>query len=530
MKKLIYALSIIFSIAFASSCNDLDVVPIGQLSDGNFPVSDEDAIAVTNAVYTTNIRISTALGYLFDLTTELEAGDEGNPNGGSGLISSIRWDPTNSYWASNWNRLYDIVTRANDVVDKIGSSNVVTPDLKKRLVGEAKFLRAYAYFYLVQAWGEVPLALHATDIAVPRTDINVVYKQIIQDLEDAAVALPAAAQYAAEDKGRATQGAAYAYLSKVYLVWGQTDVTADAATRKQRFTESVKNANLVTGYALEEDFLANWSRTNRNGKESIFSVQHIQGQYAAGDGGNHLVHCAIAEGLTNAKKSHVYAPSEKYYNDFDDRDQRKNGTYIKHVDDDGTGNSFTFTSFLRFRKYAGEVLTQAQILAAAQTRDINRTVIRYAEVLLLKAEAINERDGAPNAEAYEAINQVRRRAFKQFPVTSPAIEPGVELPGGLDYAGFKAKIQQERVFELTYEQNRWTDLVRWRILQKTLKGAVENGDIPASWGKQNVQPFNYRFPIPKAERDINPEGLWQNYGYDGYDPAKTGTDPYAGFE
>ncbi|GHT16031.1 hypothetical protein FACS189426_23950 [Bacteroidia bacterium] len=247
-----------------------------------------------------------------------------------------------------------------------------------------------------------------------------------------------------------------------------------------------------------------------------------------------MVHCSIANGFTNGtgnQLSHVYASSEKFYNDFDDRDQRKNGTYIKSVlDSDGKGTPFTFTTFLRFRKYAGEVLQHTQILAAAQTRDINRTVIRYAEVLLLKAEAINERDGKPNAEAYEAINQVRRRAFKQFPVTSPSTEPGVELSSGLNYEGFKAAIQQERVFELTYEQNRWTDLVRWRILQKTLKDAVTNGDIPANWGKQNVQPHNYRFPIPKAERDINPEGLWQNFGYDGYDVAKTGANPYAGFE
>jgi hypothetical protein len=520
MKKLIYSLSIILSVAFAS-CTDLDVVPIGQLSDANFPASDADALAITNAAYGPNFRISTALGYIIDLTSELEANGE-NTNSGGFLLGDMQWEPNNSYVQTNWDRLYDIVTRSNDVVDKIGASNIVTPDLKKRLVGEAKFLRAYAYFYLVQLWGDIPLVLHATDINIPRTAVNEVYTQIVQDLEEAAQALPPVAEYVAADKGRASKGAAYAYLSKVYLVWGQIDVTADAATKKQRYTESVKNANLVTGYALEENFRNNWINTNRNGKEAIFSVQHLQGQSAASDGGNHLVHCALANGFSNTRLPHVYATSNKWYDDFDDRDQRKNITYIKNLYNPQSGSVFSFDR-VRYGKYADTT----DIIGASNVRDINRTVIRYAEVLLLKAEAINERDGSPNVEAYEAINQVRRRAFKHFPVTNPSAD---DLTSGLNYDGFKAAIQQERVFELTYEQNRWTDLVRWRILQKTLKNAVTNGYISASYHKQDVKPHYYRFPIPKSERDINPEGLWQNFGYDGYDVAKTGANPYAGFE
>lgn len=521
MKKLIYALSIILSIAF-TSCNDLDVVPIGQLSDGNFPATDNDAIAVTNAIYYPNIRISTALGYVIDLTTELEANAE-NTNSGGYLLGVMEWEPNNSYVGSVWDRLYDIVTRANDVVDKIGTAETVTPDLKKRLVGEAKFLRAYAYFYLVQLWGEIPLALHnAGEVNKPRTAVNEVYNQIISDLKDAAEALPTNAEYAAADRGRATKGAAYAYLSKVYLVWGQVDDSADAATKKERYTESVRYADLVTGYSLEEIFLDNWSKTNRNGKEAIFSVQHLQGEYAAGDGGNHLVHCSFANGYSNTNLPHVYSTSDKWYNDFDDRDQRKKGTYAKELYNPKGDSIFVFNR-VRYRKY----IDTTDVVSSANLRDINRTVIRYAEVLLLKAEAINERDGKPDAAAYEAINQVRRRAFRHFPVSAPSTD---DLPAGLDYAGFKEKIQQERVFELTYEQNRWTDLVRWRILVKTLKESVSKGYISSEYHKQDVKTFYYRFPIPKGERDINPDGLWQNYGYDGYDESKTGGNPYRNYE
>lgn len=533
MKKSIFILSVIVSASF-SACNNLDVVPIGQISDGNFPKTDNDAIAVTTAVYQPNVGISTALGYAIDLTSEMETNAE-NPNSGGALLGKMQWDPTNSYVSSNWNALYNIITRANDVVDKIGPSEIITPALKTRLVGEAKFLRAYAYFYLVQLWGEVPLVLHNIDgDKTPRTPINNVYAQIVSDLKDASEALPIHTEYAEADRGRASKGAALAYLSKVYLVWGQIDDSADAATRKERFGESVKYADFVTGYSLEENFLANWDVNNRNGKEVIFSVQHIQGQASATSGGNHLVHCSFYGGLSNTLFPHVYSTNyyqkdangkvivstivNKWYNDFDDRDQRKRGTYLKdfRINEDSV---FVY-DYVRYRKY----VDTTHLTTTATTIDVNRTVIRYAEVLLLKAEAINERDGVPNAEAYEAINQVRRRAFRQPFGSASAI---ADLPAGLDYNGFKARIQQERVFELTYEQNRLTDLFRWRIFLRTLKEAVSNGYIADDLGKQDVKPHYYRFPIPKVERDIDPERMWQNYGYDG---SAIQENPYKNYE
>ncbi len=516
MKKFIYTLFIAMSATFMS-CNDLVLVPVGQLSGSNFPSTDAEAISLTNAVYYPNIRISTALGYVIDLTSDMEANGE-NPNSGGDLLSKIQWDPSNSYVSTVWQNLYEIVTRANDVVDKVGSSTTISSDLKTRLVGEAKFLRAYSYFYLVQLWGEVPLVLHNVEGSnTTRAAVDDVYALIIKDLKDAAANLPAVSVVA--DRGRATQGAANAYLSKVYLVWGQTSATSE---QKSRYTESVKYANLVTGYSLEENFLNNWSKSNLNGKESIFSVQHIQGTFAAGDGGNHLVHCSFYGGFSNTVLPHVFATSNKWYDEFNNLDQRKKGSYVKELCNPKTNSIFVFNR-VRYRKYIDTV----DVVASANLRDINRTVIRYAEVLLLKAEALNELNNGPNADAYESINQVRRRAFKHFPVTSSSSD---DLPVGLDYAGFKAKIQQERVFELTYEQNRYTDLVRWRTYVKTLRNAVTNGYALPEYLKQNAKLKNYRLPIPQSQRDINPSGLWQNWGYDGFDVSKTGANPYAKFE
>jgi hypothetical protein len=521
--KRIYVLLIVASFAFVSCSDNLDLEPVGLLTEDNFPTTDEDGITLINAAYQSNLN--TALGYMTDLTTELETNAE-NSNSGGFLLSVMQWEGTNNYIDGAWSILYNAITRSNLIIEKVGASESISPNLKTRLVGEAKFIRGYSYFLAVQFWGEVPLVLKITDgTNTTRAAVDDVYAQIVQDLKEAAEALPPVSEYAAIDKGRATKGAAYGFLSKVYLVWGQTSPNPDVALQKERYGESVKYANLVTGYELEENFLDNWSNNNRNGKECIFATQYIQGQFGATDGGNHLLHCSFYGGFSNSILPHVYATSDAWYNAFDDRDQRKRGTYAKELYNPTTNSIFVFDR-VRFRKY----IDTADIIASANSRDINRTLLRYAEVLLLKAEAINERDGAPNAEAYEAINQVRRRAFRKFPVNVPVSEPGIEIPAGLDYAGFKAAIQQERVFELTYEQNRWTDLVRWRTLVHTIKTAVIEKNLDPNYHKQDVKLQHYRFPIPKSQREINPEGLWQNWGYDGYDPSKTGVNPYAAFE
>jgi hypothetical protein len=515
MKKLISTIALL---AALFSCSDkLDVVPIGQLMGGNFPVTDEDAIAVTNGIYQPNTGISTSLAYMIDLTTETTISGE-NPNSGGGLLGLLQWEPTNSYVTSVWTALYTGITNANDVIDKLTASETITESLKTRLIGEAKFLRAYYYFYAVQFWGEIPLVLHNVDgSGTTRTPIDDIYAQIVSDLESAAENLPLAGTYSETDKGRASKGAAYALLSKVYLVWGQRSDTGGATAQKEKFRKSIEAAQSVTGYELEENYLDNWAINNENGKENIFATQHTLGQAADGSGGNHLAHCAFASGFSNTTP-HVLISHIKFYNAFDDRDQRKEGTYAKELYNPATSSVFIF-ELPRYRKY----IDVTDPLGSASNRNIDRSILRYAEVLLLKAEAINEYNNGPTTEAYEAINQVRRRAFSHFPVTEPSED---DLPSNLSYDDFKKKIQEERVFELTYEQNHWLDLVRWKIYVKTLK---ESG-VDAVYKKQNVELKNYRFPIPQSQRNINPEGLWQNWGYDGYDEAKTGSSPYAGFE
>ena len=154
---------------------------------------------------------------------------------------------------------------------------------------------------------------------------------------------------------------------------------------------------------------------------------------------------------------------------------------------------------------------------------MNRQVLRLAEAYLVLAEAINERDGQPNQQAYDAFNKIRRRAFREDLNSNSA--QAHDLTAGLDYQGFKDAIIQERSWEFALEQKHLLDLKRWKILVKTIKNSALAKNYP-EYNKQSIDFKHYRFPIPQAQRNVNPN-LWQNYGYDGSDIT---SNPYVGRE
>jgi hypothetical protein len=517
------------------SCSgSLNVEPIDQLTASNFPQTDADAIAAVNGVYYIN-RYSTSYAYLIDLTSDLTTTGE-NINGAAAFLNNQNWTPSNSYIVNVWGYFYSAITDANILIDKLEKSSTVTPSLRDRITGEAKFLRAYYYQYLVQLYGEVPLVIHQGENdendAVSRNEIDEIFEQVEADLIDAAAKLPHAAAYSGSDRGRATWGAAKSLLAKIYLVWGQISPALTETQRKELYSKSVSASTEVINsgdYQLEEVYSQNWSLENRNGKENIFSGQHALFQGTDGSGDNHLSHCAFSSGFTNVKLPHVVVADKLYSDEYDPLDQRKGITYADSIYDDVNRVWFQF-DVPRYLKYINPIDPNG----SASYRNIDRTAIRLAEVYLLRAEAINERDHAPNTIAYDDLNAVRRRAFINTPdptayditaenihLASPYHSPLHQSFDGADeYGKFKDAIQWERKFELTYEQTRWLDLARWRILVKTLR---ESPNVD----KHNVSAKNYRFPIPEGQRNINPENLWQNYGYDG---SKITQNPYSDYE
>jgi hypothetical protein len=519
-------------VATLFACNNsLYLDPVDQLAASIFPQTDADAVAAVNGIYATNIY-GTTYAYMIDLTSELTI-PGGNPNGDAAFLSNQQWEPTGSYNTNSWAYAYSSITNANVLIDALEKpESQVTSTLKDRIIGEAKFLRALHYYYAVQYWGEIPIVLHKgvndEGEGLTRQSIDDVYTQIEADLEDAAELLPHASAYSGTDKGRASWGSAKALLSKVYLVWGQTSPTYTDAQRRDLYDKSVKLATEVidsNDYDLQEKFAENWSTANRNGKEGIFIAQHALAIEANGGGANHLTHCAFDTGFSQ-DLPHVVGSDPYFRDEFDINDQRRQVTYADSVFNPQTGQWFVF-DWPRYLKYIDPLDPNG----SASYRNIDRTVIRLAEVYLLRAEAINERDNQPNAQAYEDINKVRHRAFLNtatptaYYVTENNLSDYItNLPdklkledGASNYEKFKKAIQFERKLELTYEQVRRFDLIRWRILIKTLKAS-------AVLSKQGVSYKNYRFPIPGSQRNINPTGLWQNWGYDG---STAPTPPYA---
>ncbi len=498
MKKIIILINILIVMV---SCNDLNISPTNSIVQSSFYKTELDVTTAVNGVYYTltyngsHPLYGDLLFFLVDLGSDYaRAGNNTNMMSIKSL-GTLQYDPSNDRIDLAWSNLYQGIDRANLAIDKIPNSTA-SDVLKARLINESKFLRALFYFNAVQLWGPIPLVLHEGEgTNATRTPVDSVYLQITKDLKDA-LNLPAS--YSGSDVGRATNGAANALLSKVYLTWAQTS-TLD---QTDKYDKAVLYANQVInggyGYKLLENFLDIWDITKKNGKEHIFTAQ-----FALGGCTNTMCHCTFATGLSNAEPV-AWVSDNSYYNIFDNRDQRKAGSFAKTLYNPSNGTTFTF-DVPRFRKY----IDTTHVLTSTSRRDIDVPIIRYADVLLFKAEALNERYHGPTAEAYEAINEIRRRAYKQFPVTSPSTYDFSEL----SYEQFRDTLRQERYFEFVEEQQRWFDLVRWKILVKT---------ISKNPLKSAVSKRNYLFPIPQSQREINPTGLWQNWGYDG----ATVPDPY----
>lgn len=507
MKKIFYIYAVIGSLLWLNSCADLDVTPASSIDKDEFYQSAEDVESAVNGIYAiftnwpsdfhgmyNNLTI-----YLGDLTTEYVKAGANTNSAHICELSNNAVQPTNQFIENAWEESYIGINRANIVIDKTEANEQLDESVRDRYVNEAKFLRALFYFNIVRWWGDVPLVLHDGDgEGIPRTPRDSVYAQIVDDLE-AASHLPES--FSGSTEGRATAGAALATLSKVYLTWAQTDSEAGNSRRNEFYKKAIAYADRVTAlnkYQLVENTFDLFATDKKNGPEHIFSIQHANLNNVTG-------HCTFATGWSDSEPV-LITNNVRFYEEMDDADQRKESSWAKRLYNPNTGEYFTFKVPL-FRKYI-DTINYAKNQYAG--RNTNNAYIRYAEVLLIKAEAENELNG-PTQTAYEAINQVRRRAYRHFPVTASSIH---DLPAGLSQAEFRKRLQEERFNEFILEGQRWFDLVRWRILISTV-----------SQEKTGITEKNYLFPIPASQITLNPN-LKQNWGYDG----ETSGSPYVGYK
>jgi len=485
------------ALAFATSCDSfLDPSPSDVLTPENFYKTSSDAVAATNAVYEwTKWSYWLGFWYISDIATDdIFAGPRFGSDGhrmADYIFDSGEW-PMGDMWGG----AYGIINRANTVLDRVPPITM-DPTLRDRLLNEARFLRANAYFNLVRAFGDVPLLEHEVKsldgLRVSRAPAVDVYALIVSDLQQAAAGLPAS--YSGSDVGRVTSGAARAMLAKVYLTrqdWANAAQTAGQLIATGRYT-----------------LLANWKdcfkiATKVTNSESIFEINY-DGLLDPGAGSVHTLF-SLPSGFPGGDAYGLMTVAPSLARLFDSLDTRGlGGTFIKSGYVDALGDTAKWTDppgtlGPAFIKYLDQTDFQNMHQRAWARQSNDWIVLRYADVLLMYAEAVNE-GGAPvpAMTARQALNAVRTRA-------------GIDSVPALSTAAFRDSVWLERRREFLFEGQRWFDLSRWGVLNSVITakttelGAIAPGETTVHGAPSNL------LPIPQGERNKNPN-LTQNPGW-----------------
>jgi hypothetical protein len=480
MKK-IFSIPLFLGLIMLVSCQkQLELTPKKIYYD-NFYQSAEDAISAVNAVYSNLNQVNqynSSLWLLQDVASDDCFARENLNDPNIHQIDQYDLNATNNYLSEIWRGSYQGIFRANIVLEKVPETKMDTV-LKNRILGEARFLRGQFYFNLVRLFGDVPLitkpissSLNDDELYVARTSVDLVYNQVIEDFIFASSNCPKNYSQSV-DKGRVTKGAALGLLSKTYL------------TLKQ-WTNAANTAKAVVElgvYGLYDDYSGNFKDVNRNGKESVFAVQFFSGVPSQN---NQIVITGLPSipGLFPAGVE-VMLPTENLLNSFEEGDYRKEVSFF---------DEYWFYEFEpHIWKHWDQDTYEPDETAQCGS---NFAVMRYSEILLIYAEAINEISG-PTAEAYDAINQIRNRARNGNAEVLPDLD-------GLSQDDFRLAVLNERRHEFVNEGVRWYDLVRTGNLVEYVNNAKGSDSNP--------QEFNNLFPIPQRELDNNPK-LDQNLGY-----------------
>jgi hypothetical protein len=485
MKKILF-LSII--ILVLGGCKKfLDLAPISSANVGNFYKTQNDfenaligaySTLKKTGVYKDNIQL---VGDLRSDNTEM--GTTASDRFYYFQLSEFSDEVTNPIVESIWNDHYNGINDVNKILDNINNLDASSP-ARVRIEGESKFLRGLFYFNLVRVFGDVPLITNSlTSIedsySKGRETTTEVYKQITADLNDAKAALPDVAS----QSGRATKEAAAALLGKVYLT------LHDYNNSKSQLEEVVNSKQ----YQLLNNYGDLWKVANKNSRESVFAVQFKRGA-GTSTGSNfserytpylypYLPYYSTAGGYN--------IPTEDIINAYETGDLRK-GASLKEYYVNPQGDTIKGLA----GRYCSKFLDMP---TQSQGSDDNWPVIRYADVLLMYAEVLNEISFVSNGPAFDYLNMIRKRAGLPDK-TAGNPDPNLSIDS---QNAFRLAIEQERRVELAFEGHRWFDLLRTGRAITVLQPKVS----------VNIQDYMLLLPIPQTQIDINPSKIKQNPGY-----------------
>jgi hypothetical protein len=496
MRKLLSTAGCVAMLLGGASCNSfLAPNPTDTLTTTNFYKTQADALAAVNAVYGQEQYLYLYFFYVSDVS-----GDDvfATANFGSDghQLADYTFDKTLSWFEYIWSNSYTAINRANLVVDRVPAISMDTT-LRKRIVGEAQFLRALNYFNMVRWFGDVPMVLHSATSPsqgiIARTPADSVYKVIISDLTAAAAVLPPS--YSGSDAGRATSGAALSLLAKVYLTQGNWALAATTAGQ-------VINSGVYTLTTRWKDpFTISLQFTNT---ETIFQVNYASPTQVAGVLGSIVTLFGLPEGFPGGDAYGLMQVNPQTVNSFTATDQRGNHGSIMispYTDAMGRVTSWSVPAGAAFDKYLDETNTQNMTARSWEQQGNGWIVLRYADVLLMYAEAVNNGGTANAVSRDQAYNMVAQRA-----------DPSAPSVLGLSAPTFQDSLIVARDKEFVLEGQRWFDLSRWNVLDSVI--TVKTGQIAAEYPGETTQhgvPSNL-FPIPLTEIQVNPK-LTQNPGW-----------------
>lgn len=493
---------VVLLLLFTLSCSEdfLEVTPNYVLTEGDFYKTEGDFEQAVIGVYGKLQQFTLQAHFLqegiSDNTTYDNQLDGGQLAGGRQFSFIDQWRMTSNAntVSDSWNLIYGAAKDCNFAL--AGLENVaIDENVAKQVEGELKFLRAYFYFIAVRYWGDIPLILEpittAEDaFAITRSTVEEVYQAIINDAQDAVSALPAS--YTGSNIGRVTSGAATMLLADVYM------------TRHEYSKAETELRKIVgaTQYGLLENYADVFDPANKNSKESIFEVQYKDSD--EGEASNFMYRFApldsrgvVIEG-PEIGGSGCNIPTLDMVAAYEEGDLRKDVS-IAYFD--------RATAPLYYvKKYDHD--SDAEF---SRTPD-NWPVYRYADAMLMLAEAINEQ-GFDNGEPFTLLNDVRERAGL-LPLTTAEVA---------DQDAMRYALLQERRVELAFENHRWFDLIRsgkaLEILNAHGAREIANPTLePSEHAPITAESFKITtdkliFPIPVSELNKNPNLLPQNGNY-----------------
>lgn len=487
----------ILVLIFGGGCHEeyLQDKAYSIITEDNYFRTSSDALTAVNGVYKT---LGDDNMYQRDLlmlneytsecvTTRLELG--------SAQSNMDTWNYQIGYFSGIYSNHYRMIERANQVIKNVPRCEMLE-SLKQRVIGEATFLRALAYFNLVRIYGGVPIKLDPTTdfktLEFPRASAAEVYAQIIKDLTWAyeSAGIPKTSAYAASDKGRVGRSAVQALLGKVYLTRASDPSVAQSGDY-QKAIEILKACVTESDRSLIPNYADLFNLNNENNAEIIFDIQYSR---KAGLGG--YLTPFLATSTTQELYTIAYSdyPADvTFYKSFESEDQRRPVTFYDRMKvkigsanvevyydpnqdplvgawrraDDNTQvpRSIVNAAAPGFRKFVDPDIT-----AKANAEEPNYVILRYSDVLLMLAEAINEANNGPTSEAYNYLNMVKRRAYGK-PIDTP--DAGIDY-ANLDKAGFRQAVYSERRKEFVIECHAWFDGKRfWDIFtQKVAESSI----------------------------------------------------------